>query len=200
MSLTGYSYSYSSDQVGDYVALSRDPLPTIQGKVVGGSTGNLIAALWPKHLPLWRYVKWAWSQGVLSLRNDFRKTETIETLLRVWDGYQFDNGDVMRDSVAALLSAAYDGARIEVLSPSECPTGLTARGTLAEQGRAMLADADKAIAESNVKPEEAYKAVSAVIDRYPPGSFHQEVERTPDAPRIDYQRMDVDALRIDEIK
>lgn len=41
------------------------------------------------------------------------KNTTIETLLRVWDGFAFDNGDVFRDSVRALLDAAYSGGWID---------------------------------------------------------------------------------------
>lgn len=38
---------------------------------------------------------------------------TIETLLRVWDSYEYDNGAVMRETVRALVTAAYRTGVIE---------------------------------------------------------------------------------------
>jgi hypothetical protein len=104
------------------------------------------------------------------------KTDTVGTLLLVWDGFGFDDANVMRDDIAALISAAYDAARIEALSPSRNEP-VKQKGDLffAEKGPTFIANAETT-RQGDPSPEASRPTPNAHIDlerqmNTPPGHF-----------------------------
>lgn len=99
--------------------------------------------------------------------------ETVETLLRVWDGHGFDNGDVFRDAVEALLNAAYASGKVESAPPRD-PHAIAESGVYGIRGTAF----------------------DHLHEPYP-GQFHrEEFVPTPNAPRIDFRP--IDPAKLDE--
>jgi hypothetical protein len=97
--------------------------------------------------------------------NLFDKWNDVTGFVPKHTGYYYELQSVIEDAVHCGAQAAVGVHELLESEKDEADEPVGKKPTLAEQGRAIIADADAAIAKSNAKPEEAYREASAVDSR-----------------------------------